>query len=196
MVRSTPALYSVPDSGSGSLSPWQPGSGFSGQPVSCQSPFAFHFRTLPPAECGPCQSQGQGETHHFLELPGTPTSWDSRKRPHPNAIRASQAVLVVKNLSASAGETQTRVQSLDQEDPLEEDRQPTPVFLPGESMDRGAWQAAVHSVTKSQRRLKQLSMHALKWLSGVVRSCWVEISCYLPTTITASTNHLKKKIYL
>ena len=26
----------------------------------------------------------------------------------------------------------------------------TPVFLPGESMDRGAWRAAVHGITKSQ----------------------------------------------
>ena len=31
---------------------------------------------------------------------------------------------------------------------------PTPVFLPGEnSMDRGAWWATVHGVTKSQIRL-------------------------------------------
>ena len=28
--------------------------------------------------------------------------------------------------------------------------QPTPVFLPGESMDRGAWWATVHGVAKSQ----------------------------------------------
>ena len=28
--------------------------------------------------------------------------------------------------------------------------QPTPVFLPGESMDRGAWQTAVYRVTKGQ----------------------------------------------
>ena len=27
-------------------------------------------------------------------------------------------------------------------------------------MDRGAWQAIVHGVTKSQTRLKQLSIHA------------------------------------
>ena len=27
--------------------------------------------------------------------------------------------------------------------------QPTPVFLPGESQDRGAWWAAVYSVTES-----------------------------------------------
>ena len=40
--------------------------------------------------------------------------------------------------------------------------QPTPVFLTGESnpKDRGAWWATVHSITKSQTRLKQLSMHA------------------------------------
>ena len=35
--------------------------------------------------------------------------------------------------------------------------QPTPVFCPGESMDRGAWQATIHRVTKSQTRLKSLS---------------------------------------
>ena len=49
-----------------------------------------------------------------------------------------------------------QVQSLSWKDPLEEDMQPTPVFLPGESdgqysppenrMERGAWQATVHEV--------------------------------------------------
>ena len=33
-----------------------------------------------------------------------------------------------------------QLQSLGQEDPLEEAMQPTAVFLPGECMDRGAWQ--------------------------------------------------------
>ena len=37
--------------------------------------------------------------------------------------------------------------------------QPTPVFLPGESMDRGAWRATVHGVSKCWTQLKQLSMH-------------------------------------
>ena len=32
--------------------------------------------------------------------------------------------------------------------------QPTPVFLPGESQDRGAWRATVHEVAKSWTRLK------------------------------------------
>ena len=39
--------------------------------------------------------------------------------------------------------------SLDQEDPLKKEMQPIPVFLPGESMDRGAWQATANRVTKS-----------------------------------------------
>ena len=38
--------------------------------------------------------------------------------------------------------------------------QPTPVFLPGESMDRGAWQAAFHRVAKGWTRLKWLSIQA------------------------------------
>ena len=35
--------------------------------------------------------------------------------------------------------------------------QPTPVFLPGESRDGGAWWAAVSGVAQSRTRLKQLS---------------------------------------
>ena len=37
--------------------------------------------------------------------------------------------------------------------------QPTPVFFPGEPHGRGAWQATVYRVAKSQTQLKQLSMH-------------------------------------
>ena len=35
--------------------------------------------------------------------------------------------------------------------------QPTPVFLPGESQDGGAWWAAVYGVAQSRTRLKRLS---------------------------------------
>ena len=38
---------------------------------------------------------------------------------------------VVKNLLASAGDARMQVRSLGGEDPLEEEWQPTPVFLPG-----------------------------------------------------------------
>ena len=36
-------------------------------------------------------------------------------------------------------------------------RQPTPVFLPGESQGRGAWWASIYGVAQSRTRLKQLS---------------------------------------
>ena len=43
--------------------------------------------------------------------------------------------------------------SLGREDPWKRKWQPTPVFLHGQNpMKRGAWQATVHTVTKSQTR--------------------------------------------
>ena len=53
------------------------------------------------------------------------------------------------------------VQSLGQEDPLEEELETYSSFLPGENpMDRGAWQATVYRVTESWTQLKWLSTHA------------------------------------
>ena len=60
----------------------------------------------------------------------------------------------VKNPPAVRDPQERCVHSLCPEDPLEEGMQPTPVFLPGESMNRGAWWATVHRVAKSQIRLK------------------------------------------
>ena len=45
---------------------------------------------------------------------------------------ASQVTLVVKNCLPKQETLEIWVQSLGREDPLEEDMQPTPVFLPGE----------------------------------------------------------------
>ena len=42
-----------------------------------------------------------------------------------------------------------QVRSLDRRDPLEEGTATHPVFLPGESLDRGAWWATVHRVAES-----------------------------------------------
>ena len=54
--------------------------------------------------------------------------------------------------------------------------QPTPVFLPGESVKRGAWQVIVHRVAQSWTWLKQLRMHTLspgqsKWSD--IKTCWL-----------------------
>ena len=71
-------------------------------------------------------------------------------------IRVSQVVLVVKNPPTNAGDIRGsgsiprwgRSPGGEHGNPLQV------VFLPGESMHRGAWWAAVHEVTKSQTRLK------------------------------------------
>ena len=47
-----------------------------------------------------------------------------------------------------------RVQSLGWEDPWRRKWQPAPVFFPGNSMDREAWQAPVHGVAKSRTWLR------------------------------------------
>ena len=58
---------------------------------------------------------------------------------------------MVKNLSAMQ---ETQVLSLSQEDSLEKEMATHfSIFCLENSMDRGAWQALVHGVTKSQTRL-------------------------------------------
>ena len=43
--------------------------------------------------------------------------------------------------------------------------QPTPVFLLEGPMDRGAYRVTIHRVSKSQTRLKRLSMHtSISWV--------------------------------
>ena len=46
-----------------------------------------------------------------------------------------------------------RLRSLGREDPLKEERQPTPVFLPGESHGQGSLAGTVHVAAKSWTRL-------------------------------------------
>ena len=68
--------------------------------------------------------------------------------------------LVVKNLPANARDIEMWVQSLGWKDPLEEETATHSSIFLENPMDRGAWQAIVHRVAKSQTQLKQLSMHS------------------------------------
>ena len=43
--------------------------------------------------------------------------------------------------------------------PWRREWQPTPVFLPGNSMDRGSWQATANGVAQSWTRLKWIGIH-------------------------------------
>ena len=62
-----------------------------------------------------------------------------------------------------------QVPSLGQEDPLEEGMATQSASCLENPLDRGAWLATVHTVTKSWTRLKQLSTHAGE-SSGLRRS--------------------------
>ena len=76
------------------------------------------------------------------------------------SVRAAQVVLVVKNPRANARDIRDvglipgsgRSPGGRHDDPLQ-------YSCLGNLLDRGAWQATVHGVTKSQTRLKQLSTH-------------------------------------
>ena len=67
---------------------------------------------------------------------------------------------MVKNLPTVQELQEPQVQSLGQEDPLEEGHgNPLQFSCLENPMDRGAWQATAHRVTKIQTRLKQLSVY-------------------------------------
>ena len=67
----------------------------------------------------------------------------------------------VKNPPTVQEMQETQVQSLGQEDsPGGGHGNPLQYSCLENAMDRGAWQATVHGITKSQTRLKQLNMHA------------------------------------
>ena len=63
-------------------------------------------------------------------------------------------------------------------DPWKRALQPTPVFLPGDPMDRGVWQATVHRVTQSWTWLRQLSKHAYAQFESI--DSWVLSLLYGP----------------
>ena len=72
-------------------------------------------------------------------------------------------VSVVKNLEMQDMQ-ETWFPSLGQEGPLEEGIATHYGILSENPMDRGAWQAIVHRVSKSQTGLKQLRIHAYSYL--------------------------------
>ena len=63
-------------------------------------------------------------------------------------------------------------------------QQPSPVLLPGEPMDRGAWWAIVHRFAQSRTRLKRLSTHAFMIeisIMEMVKPLWKCIYSGTPT---------------
>ena len=72
---------------------------------------------------------------------------------------------VAKNPPANAGDMRRGFDRWGGKIPWGRTWQPTPVFLPGESHDRGVWWATVHRVTKNRTQWKRPSMPAfLLWI--------------------------------
>ena len=78
-------------------------------------------------------------------------------------VRASWVALVVKNLPANAGDIRDAdsIPGLGRS-PEESMATDSSILAWRIPMDKGAWQASVHRVTKSQTPLKRLSTHALR----------------------------------
>ena len=73
-------------------------------------------------------------------------------------------LIVVKNLLPNAGDIREAGSIPALRRSPEEGNDNPPVFLLENPMDRGAWRATVHGVTKSQTRLKRLSNIEKEWL--------------------------------
>ena len=78
---------------------------------------------------------------------------------------------------------------------------PTPVFLPGKPMDRGAWWATVHRVAKSQTRLSNFtSLHltssTLKGYSEFIEQVRFNIENAIPEPFTNAIKEAIKKGFL
>ena len=77
-------------------------------------------------------------------------------------IWAFQVALWVKKSACNAGEAGDMVQFLGGEDPLEEGKATHSSILAWRiPMDRGAWRATAHGVSKSQTQLKRLCTYVL-----------------------------------
>ena len=71
---------------------------------------------------------------------------------HFHMLRASPVPQTVKDLPVIQ---ETQVHSLGGKIPWRREWQSTPVFLPGNSMDRGSWRATINGFGKSQIRLRE-----------------------------------------
>ena len=94
-------------------------------------------------------------------------------------IRASQVALVVKNLPADGGDRRDTgsIPGLGRS-PEGGHGNPVQYSCLENPMDRGAWRATVHRVTKSHTWPKQLSMHVCKsWICNLDKPLWCKNHC-------------------
>ena len=77
-----------------------------------------------------------------------------------------ESSLVAQRLKRLPAMRETWVRSLGQEDPWRRKWQPTPIFLPKNPMDGGAWWAIVRGVAKSRTRLSDFAFTFTVYLTS------------------------------
>ena len=100
-------------------------------------------------------------THRWQLVEGLQQqSFSSHSGMDHGANRDFPGRLVVKNMPCQCGRCKRcEFDSWVGKIPWSRKWQPTPVFLPGDPMDRGAWWATVHGVTKSWTQLSNWAQH-------------------------------------
>ena len=102
---------------------------------------------------------------------------------HSREIEASLVAQTVKNLL----QCRRRVfHSWVRKIPWRRKWQPTPVFLPENPMDRGAWWATVHGVTKSQTQLSMHTCTRVAELKNWIYGHWIAIKTNSESEVTQS----------
>ena len=137
---------------------------------------------------------GLSRQEYWSEFPGPPPG------DLPNPGINYHLPLVVKSLPANDRDIRDRFNPWVGKMPWRRPWQPTPVFLPGESMDRGAWRAMVHRVAESWTRLKWLS--TLSWSLTyvdhqmfVVKCEWMNLQSQTPSLLNAFPDSQSKDSY-
>ena len=116
------------------------------------------------------------ESPQFFHSKHIGQSSSSQTLPSNGSTKGFPGSTVVKNLPAVLETQETEVRSLGQEDPLEEEIATLQCFCWENPMDRGAWQASIHRVVKSQTQLSdwacRITLECLlkhRWLDPTIR---------------------------
>ena len=72
--------------------------------------------------------------------------------------------------------------------------QPTPVFLPGESQDSGAWWAAISGVAQSRTRLRRLSSSSSSIMPVMMISSFIMLWESAPKQFEGETGNISSRV--
>ena len=120
-----------------------------------------------------------GRSKTLLHENGVSERWNTLQY---ESMGVSRVVLVVKSLPATAGDVKHEFDLWVRKIPWRRAWQPSPVFLPGNPMNRGDWQAPVPSIAESDTT--EATKHSTHGSPGdrgwwlMVKTHWLQ-DCFL-----------------